>query len=552
MSTALFVGEKGQGGAFAPSYPSEFKAQIAELERKAQERDLRRLERLEKAYYSEDLELCAMAAGEPVRLSCLKDNNARKGVYKVSNTTYYNRLAVCIKSNVQLLAYSLGKKYATAAELAVIQSGNIPEEIKMRMAVARRHLAEFTITIPHYKSETVEMARKRFCAVWRQFVKRALNERYKGLFGDYVRVFETHKDGVLHCHIILECKKSLLRRGYNDFIWRKRGGDYQVDGRSVSDWVRRVWNDFKSGALEPIGVGRRHSLQPVRKGVEAFAKYVSKYVSKDLAKRPLYLKGLRVVAFSADFLGGARLYPYDTDKDRKIYYYSKTADAVKWRYRRFVSWQIECAATIVRRAKLTRLCAALGISKDSLKRCPFWGFLTRAAVSSIGLGAHKNKWELCADVRNWLGDKFKTVMKFKGDNRLYDYADFLKEPLERRLETEFKPVGFIVSGVWQSLRAARIECRRRFLIKKEKLLNILKSYAYGRLSDLAEIRARLSKACLKHLDGLISKDELKAAWLRFDSEMRAATRGVIEWINSDPKNARKTAQKIPVQAELAF
>ena len=328
MSTALFVGEKGQGGAFAPSYPSEFKAQIAELERKARERDLRRLERLEKAYYSEDLELCAMAAGEPVRLSCLKDNNARKGVYKVSNTTYYNRLAVCIKSNVQLLAYTLGKKYATAAELAVIQSGNIPEEIKMRMAVARRHLAEFTITIPHYKTETVEMARKRFCAVWRKFVKRVLNERYAGLFGDYVRVFESHKDGVLHCHIILECKKSLLRNGYSDFIWRQKNGDYQVDGRSVSDWVRRVWNDFKSGALEPIGVGRRHSLQPIRKGVEAFAKYVSKYVSKDLAKRPLYLKGLRVVAFSADFLGGERLYPYDTDKDRKIYYYSKTADAV--------------------------------------------------------------------------------------------------------------------------------------------------------------------------------------------------------------------------------
>ena len=69
-------------------------------------------------------------------------------------------------------------------------------------------------------------------------------------------------------------------------------------------WVgtfQLVWNDFKSGALESIGVGRRHSLQPVRKGVEAFAKYVSKYVSKDLAKRPLYLKGLRVVAFSADF-----------------------------------------------------------------------------------------------------------------------------------------------------------------------------------------------------------------------------------------------------------
>lgn len=120
---ALFVGEKGQDGAFTLSCPSELKTQIAELERKARERDLRRLERLEKAYYSEDLELCTMAAGEPVRLSCLKDSNARKGVYKVSNTTYYNRLAVCIKSNVQLLAYTLGKKYATAAELAVYNPG---------------------------------------------------------------------------------------------------------------------------------------------------------------------------------------------------------------------------------------------------------------------------------------------------------------------------------------------------------------------------------------------------------------------------------------------
>lgn len=79
MSTALCV--KGGAGCESPARLSVVE-RIRQIEAAARERDARRLERLEKRSIetreNEELRLCAMAAGEAVRLSCREDNISRK------------------------------------------------------------------------------------------------------------------------------------------------------------------------------------------------------------------------------------------------------------------------------------------------------------------------------------------------------------------------------------------------------------------------------------------------------------------------------------------
>lgn len=214
---------KGQGVAHnapaRPVYSHEYEAQICELEKAARERDLRRLERLERLDLEAQAEICAMAAGEPRRLSCQRDNNSRS-CYQVKNTTYYNRASVALTVNVSRWALSIGKRYAPPAIAAAVDNvGYTPELIEAIEDIARNHIAEFTITIPHYADEDLQTARRRFTRVWNDFNRRYLKEKFSAYFGEYVRVFEAHKDGVLHAHVVIECKQS-LRRGNMPFRCR--------------------------------------------------------------------------------------------------------------------------------------------------------------------------------------------------------------------------------------------------------------------------------------------------------------------------------------------
>ena len=160
-----------------------------------------------------------MAAGEPRRLSCQRDNNSRS-CYQVKNTTYYNRASVALTVNVSRWALSIGKRYAPPAIAAAVDNvGYTPELIEAIEDIARNHIAEFTITIPHYADEDLQTARRRFTRVWNDFNRRYLKEKFSAYFGEYVRVFEAHKDGVLHAHVVIECKQS-LRRGNMPFRCR--------------------------------------------------------------------------------------------------------------------------------------------------------------------------------------------------------------------------------------------------------------------------------------------------------------------------------------------
>lgn len=94
--------------------------------------------------------------------------------------------------------------------------------------------------MPHVAGEDLSLARRRFVDAWNEFNRRVLKEKYAELFGDFVRVFEAHKDGVLHAHVIIECKYS-LKRGSMPHRWKPNGN---VDGATVADWVRDIGVNF--------------------------------------------------------------------------------------------------------------------------------------------------------------------------------------------------------------------------------------------------------------------------------------------------------------------
>jgi len=114
MKDASFSLGGGVARGNAPACPSFFE-QIKALESAARAADARRIERYEMAALAEDARICGMAAGE-ARLSCQKGNISR--TYVVKNPCYYNRAAVALRVNIQRWAFELGRRYATAEQIA--------------------------------------------------------------------------------------------------------------------------------------------------------------------------------------------------------------------------------------------------------------------------------------------------------------------------------------------------------------------------------------------------------------------------------------------------
>ncbi len=252
MSTALCVG--GGAGCKNPARPSVVE-RIRQIEAAARERDARRLERLEKRAIetreNEELRLCAMAAGEAVRLSCREDNISRKPTL---NHTYYNRCAAALQTNISRWVLAIGKRYASeAVRRNVDEIGYTPALLAEIERVAKLHVAEFTITMRSEAGADLLGERQRFSRAWNAFNKRYLKEIAAEYFGEFVRVYEAHKSGVLHAHVLIECKKPLCNFGENGrplpFKFKPSGA---VDGRTVAPWVTEVWRTIRTGQLVAI------------------------------------------------------------------------------------------------------------------------------------------------------------------------------------------------------------------------------------------------------------------------------------------------------------
>ena len=453
---------------------------------------------------------------------------AKPSPYLVKKITFPER-----RRSIIPITIGARKRYASEAVRRNVDNiGYTPALLAEIERVAKLHVAEFTITMRSEAGADLLGERRRFSRAWNAFNKRYLKEIAADYFGEFVRVFEAHKSGVLHAHVLIECKKPLCNFGENGrplpFRFKASGA---VDGRTVAPWVTEVWRTIRTGQLDYLGIGERHTLQPIRKGVNLFARYISKYTSKDIVNRKPHLRGLRMVAYSRDFLSGCRVMAYDYDKSVIIPYWSKTHNCEKYRYKRFTSFDIECASTRVRRLKMRTLCRWLEMPK--------W----------------KLKWEKFAAVRNFCGHKSNCVMRFDGDGTIYGYPEFMQFPAEVRQEEEWHVCGFVESGEFVSLKK-RLYCfleniKNEFKIVYERA----KEKVIGFKDELRGWWKRLNAAYWRYDGGEISCEK----WLGIARGCLAKIRELEEFYDEfterrkRPEN-EKTEIAIPVyeQSEFAF
>ena len=374
--------------------------------------------------------------------------------------TYYRRRKVEVENNIREFARKIGLKYG----------GDYmrPESVQ---EVARAHIAEFTITL----AGAGRYERGRLSAAWDKFNRKfLLSDSGQELFGDWVRVFECHKDGALHAHVIIECKKD-LRKFVNGrpipFKLRHYRGYMAVDGASCAAWVVKLRERLRGGLLGRYGLGSRHTFQPIYKGVNEAAKYVSKYVAKSVMERPPNVKGVRVVAYSRGFDRMLRVIGYD--KSEKIRYFSKKHQCFKWRYKTFLLFDVNSAASRVRRLRLRKFAHYIGaVNLDDIKHTlgNRWAWDTFRAVNSVCFTRRELK-----RLSNW-----EKLAAFKHDSAPFRPLMLRTEkqgyiPCERANFKEcgaWEPVGFLQDG-------------RLISLERESRLNRLRKY-----NAIAEIRSK--------------------------------------------------------------
>jgi hypothetical protein len=141
------------------------------------------------------------------------------------------------------------------------------------------HLAFFTGTFPD-NVKTIREAQRRFNSM--------NSNAMRGRFLAWLSVVQRHKDGRIHLHLVVVCKRD-VRTGF-DFAAVKRR-----DYTSASAYLRAEWKFWRENAPK-YGFGRMELL-PVRTSVERFAGYVSRYLTRQEGTR-LAEKGARLVRYS--------------------------------------------------------------------------------------------------------------------------------------------------------------------------------------------------------------------------------------------------------------
>src|ERR1035438_512423 len=140
-------------------------------------------------------------------------------------------------------------------------------------------LAFFTATFPD-NVRSIKEAQRRFNSM--------NTNAMRGRFLAWASVVQRHRDGRIHLHLVVVCKKD-VRTGF-DFVAVK-GRDYS----SASAYLKAEWKFWRKNAPK-YGFGRMELL-PVRTSVERFAGYVSRYLTRQDGTRRAE-KGARLIRYS--------------------------------------------------------------------------------------------------------------------------------------------------------------------------------------------------------------------------------------------------------------
>jgi hypothetical protein len=113
----------------------------------------------------------------------------------------------------------------------------------------------------------------------------------KAIFERYIVVSERHKDGGIHYHLLGVLRgRPDVRTGY-DFR-AAADGDYS----SASEALRGVWSALRDDGVKALGFGRCET-EPIISCGQAVAKYVSKYIEKNICNRMVADKGKKLVRY---------------------------------------------------------------------------------------------------------------------------------------------------------------------------------------------------------------------------------------------------------------
>lgn len=166
-----------------------------------------------------------------------------------------------------------------------------------------------TLTFPDNVKDHKEASR-RFDNMRRRFLST--------FYGEWIWDRERQIRGAWHYHIIIQCKGD-IRTGFD---WEEYGSwisDYQAGKKrrlkTGCPLLRSLW-DLNSRAFPKYGFGRVELL-PIRSTSEAVAKYVGKYISKQIGQRPEEDKGVRLTGHSAGFIASKPVFSWNTEGAKK-------------------------------------------------------------------------------------------------------------------------------------------------------------------------------------------------------------------------------------------
>ena len=146
-----------------------------------------------------------------------------------------------------------------------------------------------------------------------------MNRRFLSTFyGEWIWDRERQKRGAWHYHIIIQCKGD-IRTGFDWEEYRAWITDYQAGKKrrlkTGSPLLRSLW-DLNNRAFPKYGFGRVELL-PIRSSSEAVAKYVGKYISKQIGQRPEEDKGVRLTGHSSGFIASKPTFSWNSPGAKK-------------------------------------------------------------------------------------------------------------------------------------------------------------------------------------------------------------------------------------------
>jgi hypothetical protein len=160
--------------------------------------------------------------------------------------------------------------------------------------VGINNVGVLTLTFPNKTSR--EEAQRKWHSLWtHEFSKR---------YGQTIKVFERHRNGSVHYHLILELPKD-IRSGFDWVSFDTANGIFKIQGRSpsflkygkaysssASPHLKAEWK-YLQQTLKKYGFGRAELL-PIRRDAIAVGRYMAKALT---APRSPEDKGTRMVSY---------------------------------------------------------------------------------------------------------------------------------------------------------------------------------------------------------------------------------------------------------------